>query len=65
MLDAAVRDQLGAMSHVMFGGLTHGPAVELARRLVDDHPRRRCEHVFLCDSGSVSVEVAIKMCLQY
>jgi adenosylmethionine---8-amino-7-oxononanoate aminotransferase len=64
VLDAAVRDQLGAMSHVMFGGLTHGPAVELARLLVDVTPAG-LEHVFLCDSGSVSVEVAIKMCLQY
>src|SRR3954447_13434688 len=64
VLDAAIRDQLGAMSHVMFGGLTHGPAVELARLLVDVTPAG-LEHVFLCDSGSVSVEVAIKMCLQY
>ncbi len=64
VLDAAVRDQLGAMSHVMFGGLTHGPAVDLARLLVDITPTG-LEHVFLADSGSVSVEVAIKMCLQY
>jgi adenosylmethionine---8-amino-7-oxononanoate aminotransferase len=64
VLDAAVREQLGAMSHVMFGGLTHAPAVELARLLVEVTPAG-LEHVFLADSGSVSVEVAIKMCLQY
>jgi adenosylmethionine---8-amino-7-oxononanoate aminotransferase len=64
VLDAAVRDQLGVMSHVMFGGLTHSPAVELARALVEIAPAG-LEHVFLADSGSVSVEVAIKMCLQY
>jgi adenosylmethionine-8-amino-7-oxononanoate aminotransferase len=64
VLDAAVRDQLGVMSHVMFGGLTHSPAVELARQLVEITPAG-LEHVFLADSGSVSVEVAIKMCLQY
>jgi adenosylmethionine-8-amino-7-oxononanoate aminotransferase len=63
-LDAAARDQLGRMSHVMFGGLTHEPAVALADRLVALAPAG-LEHAFLCDSGSVSVEVAVKMCLQY
>ena len=63
-LDAAARDQLGRMSHVMFGGLTHEPAVVLCDRLAALAPDG-LEHVFLCDSGSVSVEVAVKMCLQY
>jgi adenosylmethionine-8-amino-7-oxononanoate aminotransferase len=63
-LDAAITGQLGRMSHVMFGGLTHEPAVALARRLVEITPEP-LRHVFLADSGSVSVEVAIKMCLQY
>jgi adenosylmethionine-8-amino-7-oxononanoate aminotransferase len=64
VLDAAVTDQLGRMSHVMFGGLTHEPATSLAQTLVEITPPG-LEHVFLCDSGSVSVEVAVKMCLQY
>jgi adenosylmethionine-8-amino-7-oxononanoate aminotransferase len=63
-LDRAAYAQLGSMAHVMFGGLTHEPAVGLARRLVDLAPDR-LEHVFLADSGSVSVEVAMKMALQW
>ncbi|MFH8290254.1 adenosylmethionine--8-amino-7-oxononanoate transaminase [Streptomyces sp. NPDC018059] len=64
VLNEAVRGQLDRMSHVMFGGLTHEPAVALAKRLVDMSPEG-LEHVFLTDSGSVSVEVAVKMCLQH
>jgi adenosylmethionine-8-amino-7-oxononanoate aminotransferase len=63
-LDAAITAQLRRMSHVMFGGLTHEPAVRLAQRLVEITPDP-LRHVFFADSGSVSVEVAIKMCLQY
>src|ERR1035437_650121 len=64
VLDAAVTEQLGRMSHVMFGGLTHEPAARLAQQLVQITPTG-LEHVFFADSGSVSVEVAVKMCLQY
>ncbi|MFI2371274.1 adenosylmethionine--8-amino-7-oxononanoate transaminase [Streptomyces sp. NPDC018833] len=64
VLNEAATAQLGRMSHVMFGGLTHEPAVRLATRLVEITPEP-LQHVFLCDSGSVSVEVAVKMCLQH
>jgi len=64
VLDAALAEQAGRMSHVMFGGLTHEPAIRLAKTLVDLTPDG-LRHVFLCDSGSVSIEVGVKMCLQY
>lgn len=64
VLDAALVEQSRRMSHVMFGGLTHEPAVRLSQLLVELTPDG-LDKVFLCDSGSVSVEVAAKMCLQY
>jgi adenosylmethionine-8-amino-7-oxononanoate aminotransferase len=63
-LNRAIEEQLEKMAHVMFGGFTHGPAIDLASLLIDISPEP-LEKVFFCDSGSVSVEIAIKMALQY
>jgi adenosylmethionine-8-amino-7-oxononanoate aminotransferase len=64
VLDAAVQRQLGDMAHVMFGGITHPAAIDLAELLVEITPQG-LDHVFLSDSGSVAVEVAMKMAIQY
>ncbi|WP_283102735.1 adenosylmethionine--8-amino-7-oxononanoate transaminase [Shewanella abyssi] len=61
---AAMQQQTQQLSHVMFGGITHRPAIELARMLVD-MTSERLTKVFLADSGSIAVEVAMKMALQY
>jgi adenosylmethionine-8-amino-7-oxononanoate aminotransferase len=63
-LTKALRDQAGKLAHVMFGGLTHEPAIQLARLLIDIAPQG-LNRVFFCDSGSVAVEVAMKMAIQY
>lgn len=64
VLNSVLKEQIDTLSHVMFGGLTHEPAVELGRLLVDVTPSK-LNRVFLCDSGSVAVEVAMKMAMQY
>ncbi len=64
VLNAAIAEQLTKMAHIMFGGLTHEPAIDLCRLLVEMTPPS-LDKVFLSDSGSISVEAAIKMAIQY
>lgn len=64
LLNQAIQNQTQKMAHIMFGGLTHQPAIDIGKKLVALTPEG-LDAVFLCDSGSISVEVAMKMAIQY
>ncbi|WP_343153160.1 adenosylmethionine--8-amino-7-oxononanoate transaminase [Buchnera aphidicola] len=63
-LNQALKNQIKNVSHIMFGGIVHPPAISLCKKLIS-MTDRKLEHIFLADSGSVAIEIAMKMALQY